>query len=143
MAIALNKCNAFVADIHNGVHNLATGTLKISLSNTATTAANSVWADISGNDLGTAGGYTAGGATVTIASSTQTSGTYKLISSTPVVWTATAAGIGPFRYVTMRNSTPGAGPLIGWYDYGSSITLANTETFTVTFDGTNGIFSRT
>jgi hypothetical protein len=141
--VALNKCNAFVADIHNAVHNLASDVLKLSLSNTATVATNSVWANISGNDLGTAGGYTAGGATVGITSSTQTSGTYKLIASGTVVWTATAAGIGPFRYVTLRNSTPGAGPLIGWYDYGSSITLANTETFTVTFDGTNGIINCT
>ena len=141
MAIVFNKCNTFIADIHNKVHNLSADVLKLSLSNYPTLATHSVWADISANDLATAGGYAAGGAVVTVASSTQTSGTYKLISNTSITWTATSAGIGPFRYLTLRNSTPAIQPLIGWFDYGSSITLANTEPFTITFDPTNGLFS--
>ena len=30
-------------------------------------------------------------------------------------------------------------PLIGWWDYGASMTLDDGETFTVDFDATNGV----
>ena len=137
----LSKFNAFVADIHNKVHNLGADTLKVLLTNSAPVATNSVKADITG-ELSTANGYTAGGATVGITSSTQSSGTYKLIASANTVWTASGA-VGPFRYAVLYNSTPASGNLIGWLDYGSSISLANTDTFTIQWDGTNGIFSCT
>ena len=136
----LSKFNAFVADIHNKVHNLGSDTLKVMLTNSAPTATNAVKADITG-ELSTANGYTAGGATVTISSSTQSSGTYKLMASN-TAWTASGA-VGPFRYVVLYNSTTGSGNLIGWLDYGSSISLANTDTFTVVWDAGNGIFSCT
>ena len=61
---------------------------------------------------------------------------------TDIVLTATGA-VGPFRYVVIYNDTPTspADPLIGWYDYGSSISLASGETFTVDFDATNGVLT--
>ena len=60
------------------------------------------------------------------------------VSGTQVVFTATAGGIGPFRYVILYNdtATSPADALIGWWDYASSITLADTETFTVKFSNT-------
>lgn len=137
----LSKFNAFVADIHNKVHNLGSDTLKVLLTNTAPVATNSVKADITG-ELSTANGYTAGGATVGITSSSQTSGTYKLIASGNTVWTATGA-VGPFRYAVLYNSTAASSQLIGWLDYGSSISLANTDTFTIVWDSSGGIFSCT
>ena len=137
----LSKFNAFVADIHNKVHNLGSDTLKVLLTNVAPVATNSVKADLSG-ELSTANGYTAGGATIGNTSSTQSSGTYKLIASGNTVWTATGA-VGPFRYAAVYNNTAGSANLIGWLDYGSSISLANTDTFTIQWDGTNGIFSCT
>jgi hypothetical protein len=75
-----------------------------------------------------------------VSSSAQTTGTYKLVLA-DVVFTAAGGSIGPFRYAVLYNDTPTspADPLIGWWDYGSSITLADTETFTVDFDGTNGV----
>jgi hypothetical protein len=33
----------------------------------------------------------------------------------------------------------GSDQLIAWFDYGSSITLANGETLDIDFDGTNGL----
>ena len=137
---AFNKFNAFVADIHNKVHALNSDTLKVLLTNSAPTATNAVKADITG-ELSTGNGYTSGGATVTVTSSTQTSGTYNLKASN-TAWTASGA-VGPFRYCVLYNSTTGSGNLIGWLDYGSSISLANTDTFTIQWDGTNGIFSCT
>lgn len=129
-----NKFNAFVADLANKVHNLGSDTLKFALSNTLPVATNSVFANIT--EITAGNGYTAGGTTSAQVSSTQTSGLYKLILTT-IVYTATG-NVGPLRYVVLYNSTPVAGPLIGWYDYGSSITLLATETLTVTVDGTNG-----
>jgi hypothetical protein len=58
------------------------------------------------------------------------------------VFTATAGGIGPFRYAIIYNSSA-TSKVVGYYDYGSSITLADTETFTVDFDPTNGMIQLT
>lgn len=131
-----NKFNSFVEDVAEKVHNLGADTLKIALTNTAPVATNTVLANITQITAGN--GYTTGGATVSITSSAQTSGTYKLVLA-DVVFTATGS-MGPFRYAVLYNDTPTSpvDPLIGWYDYGSSITLATNETFTVDFDPTNG-----
>jgi hypothetical protein len=55
------------------------------------------------------------------------------------VFTAASGTIGPFRYATLYNDTSTNDQLIGFWDYGSSITLQDTETFTVDFDATNGV----
>lgn len=136
MAI-FNKFNQFVADLANKKHDLSADVIKIMLTNTAPVATNAVKADIT--DITAGNGYTAGGTQATTTSSTQTSGTEKLILA-DVVFTATGA-VGPFRYAALYNDTQTspAKPLIGWYDYGSSISLANTETFTVDLDNVNGV----
>ena len=50
-----------------------------------------------------------------------------------IVITASGGTIGPFQYVVLQNDTPAAGPLIGWWDYGSAVTLQDGETFTIDF----------
>lgn len=89
-------------------------------------------------DLATGNGYTAGGAAATTVSSASTSGTTKLILNSPATWTATGA-VGPFRYALLVDST--VTTTLGYWDYGSSISLASGDTFAVTLDGTNGVFS--
>lgn len=131
-----NKFNAFVADISNKVHNLGSDQLKVALTNVAPTAPNAVLADIteiSYTNLSTRN--------ITTTSSTQSSGIYKLMLQT-LVLTASGA-VGPFRYIVLYNSTASGSPLIGWYDYGSAISLVSTNTFTITFDGTNGAIQLT
>ncbi len=135
-----NKINAFVEDVAEKVHNLGSDVLKVALTNTAPTASSTVWNTTAFPAPAAANGYTAGGNTPAITSSAQTSGTYKLVLA-DTVFTATAGGIGPFRYVILYNSTAAGGPIIGWYDYGSSITLLDTETLTVDFDATNGVLT--
>lgn len=107
------------------------------LTNTAPVATNSVKADLT--EISAGNGYTAGGTAPAITSSSQTSGTYKLVLA-DVVFTASGGTIGPFRYAVLYNDTPTspADPLIGWWDYGSSITLNAGETFTVDMDPTTG-----
>lgn len=129
------KFNSFVEAAAEKVHNFGADTLKVMLTNSAPLATNTVKADLT--DIAAGNGYTAGGTAVTITSSAQSSGTYKLVGSS-VVFTATGA-VGPFRYAVLYNSTATNSELIAFWDYGSSVTLANTETFTVAFDGTNGI----
>lgn len=134
-----NKYNCFVENLAEKVHNLQSDTLKIALTNTAPTASDTVWNTTVYPAPVAANGYTAGGNTLTVTSSSQTSGTYKLVVSDSV-FTAAGGAIGPFRYVVLYNSTA-TGAVIGYYDYGSSITLNDTETFTVDFDQTNGVLT--
>ena len=138
---AFNKFNAFAAAMPNGGVNLSSDTIKFLLTNTLPVATNSIYSDISATELANGNGYTTGGATATLTSSSQSSGTYKYIASlASPTWTASGS-MGPFRYVVAYDSTPASNKyLIGWWDYGSALTLAATNTFTVTLDGTNGVF---
>jgi hypothetical protein len=131
---AFVKFQQFVEDLGKGVHNLDTGALKILLSNDAPSAANdAVKADLT-SELSTGGGYTSGGAALASVDFEQTGGTAAL-SAADLVFTASGGTIGPFRYAVLYNDTPTspADPLIGYWDHGSSITLADGETFTVDF----------
>jgi hypothetical protein len=124
-----NKFNCFVEDLAEKVHNLGSDTLKVMLTNSAPVASNTVKANLT--DISAGNGYTAGGTAVTVTASSQTSGTYSLVGN-DVVFTASGA-VGPFRYAVLYNDTSTSDSLIGWWDYGSNLTLANTETFTVDF----------
>lgn len=139
---SFNKFNAFVEHLAEKVHNLGSDTLKVALTNTAPSSANSTFSDIT--EISSGNGYTAGGTAATISSSSQTSGTYKLVLA-DVVFTASGGSIGPFRYAVLYNDTPTspADPLIGYWDYGSSVTLADTESFTVDFNASNGVLTLT
>lgn len=134
---AYNKFNSFVEAIAEKVHNLGSDTLKVVLTNTAPVASNTQLSNIT--QIANGNGYTTGGATVTVSASSQTSGTYKLVGSlASPTWTASGS-MGPFRYAVLYNDTATNDELIGYWDYGSSITLSSGDTFTIGLDGTNGI----
>ena len=124
---AFNKFNSFIEAVFEGQHNFASNTFKVYLSNTAPTAANSVKADIA--EIANGNGYTTGGQTVTISSSSQTGGTYTAAVNQTLTWTASVGNIASFRYAIMYNDTSATGLLVGWWDYGSSISPAAGETF--------------
>lgn len=134
-----NKFNQFVADIANKNCNLGSDSLKVMLTNTLPVATNAQYSDISASEVANGNGYTTGGTASTLTSSTQSSGTYKLILQS-VTFTASGA-VGPFRYAVLYDSTPTTKTLIGWWDYGSSISLASGDSFTVQFDGTAGVLT--
>lgn len=132
-----NKINVFVENLAEKVHNLQSDALTVALTATANApvATNSILTDI------TQVAYTNLSARVlTVSSSAQTSGTYKLVIA-DLVLTASGGSVAAFRYIVIYNDTPTspADPLICWFDYGSSLTLADGETLTLDFDGTNGL----
>jgi hypothetical protein len=132
---AYNKFNDFSEQLANGVQNFATDVYKVALSNTAPVATNTILSDIT--QISAGNGYTSGGSitTITLAEVTGTT----TVSGTQVVFTASGGSIGPFRYVVLYNDTTSSPnkPLVAWWDYGSSITLADGETFTVKFSNTS------
>ena len=130
-----NKFNDFSEQLVNGVHDFDANTFKVALSNSAPTASNTVLADIT--QISGTNGYTTGGTATTIAVS-ETSGT-TTVTGTQVVFTASGGSMGPFRYVVLYNdsATSPLDALLAWWDYGSSITLADGETFTVKFSNTS------
>jgi hypothetical protein len=122
-----NKFNAWAETMVEGA-NLGSDQFVIALTDSAPSATNSVLADI------TQISYTnLSSRNVTTTSASQTGGTFTLVLADLVM---TASGsVGPFRYVVLYDDTVAGDPLVGWWDYGSSITMANTETFTVDFTG--------
>jgi hypothetical protein len=130
-----NKLNGFVEHLAEGVHNLGSGALTLALSNTApgsegTPPTGSTAACVLANV--TQISYTnLSSRVLTTSASAQTAGTYALTVN-DLTLTASGGTVGPFRYVYIYNDTPTspADPLIGYFDYGSSITLADGETFT-------------
>jgi hypothetical protein len=124
--VAFNKIDSFVEALAEKVHNLGSDQLKVAITNSAPSASNTVLTnltEITYTNLSTRN-------VVTISSS-QTTGTYTLVL-TDLVLTASGA-VGPLRYIVLYNDTAASDELIGWWDYGSSISLASGETLTVDF----------
>lgn len=127
------KFQPFVEKLAEKVFNLQSDTLKVALTNVAPSAANAILTDI------TEIAYTFCSArALTVSSSAQTSGTYKLVIA-DLILTATGGAVGPFRYVVIYDDTAASDDLICYFDYGSAITLADTETLTLDFDASNGL----
>ena len=134
------KVNDFVEHVAEKVHNLSSDQLVVALSNTApasetsnpTADGNGVLANV------TQITYTnLSSRNITTSSSSVSSGTYQL-ALTDLTLTASGGSVGPFRYVYIYNDAPTspADPLIGYYDYGSSITLNDGEDILIDFAAT-------
>ena len=123
--------------------NAGTDTWQLILSNTAPNVATNTTA-VSATELGTAGGYTAGGVNCTVTSATSTAGVYKVILAAPgsPTWTASAGGF-TFQYVILYNLTQTQ--CIGYWDYGTPVVMngTNADTFTPTLDASGGTFTVT
>jgi hypothetical protein len=138
MAMSLTKFTCFATDIGLKKHQLNTDTLKTALTNTAPSVDQTVFDPVTNHPPPVAAdGYTTRGYAV---QNTFSAG--KLLG-VDIIITAGAGGIGPFRYVVLYNEDAANDELIGFYDYGSSVTLNQNETFTVDFDGSLGILTIT
>lgn len=130
-----NKFNSFVEALAEKVHNLGSDTLTVALcaSANAPVATNTQLSNL------TQISYTnLSSRVLTTSSSSQSAGTYKLVIA-DLTLTASGGSVAPFRYVVIYNDTATNDELIGWYDYGSDLTLANGESLTLDFDATNGL----
>lgn len=132
------KFNPFVENLAEKVFDLGSDTLKVALTNSAPLATYSQLSSIT--QISGTNGYTTGGTAATVSSSSQSSGTYKLVLA-DVVFTASGGSIGPFQYAVLYDDTATNDELIGWWDYGAAITLTNGNTFTVDFDPTTGVLT--
>ena len=118
----------FVYQLGLETHQLHSDTLKVYLSNTTPDAANdTVKTDIA--EITAQNGYSAGGSDITNTWSVS-NGTGQLAGA-DITWTSTGAGFGPFRYAILYNDTAASDNLIGYWDFGASVSCANGEEFTL------------
>ena len=127
----MSKINSFVENLAEGAINLGGAGLTVALTNTAHTA---TWDELA--DLTQVSYTNLSSRVITVTTSAQTDGTYKLVLA-DLVLTASGA-VGPFQYVYVYDDGSTGDKLCWYYDYGSAVTLADTDTFTLNFDGTNG-----
>ena len=125
----------FKEQLGKGVHDLATHDIKVVLAaaaNAPNVSTHDELADVT--QISATGGYTAGaggGYALSGESYTETSGTGTFTHTDPFVITASGGSVGPFRYLIYYNNTSTGDKLIGYLDYGSDITLADTETVSI------------
>ena len=134
MATQWTKFNLFVDALCKAQINLSTATVKVLLSNAAPPITAAKYSDIQAAELANGNGYTTGGIAVPGLALSNANGVETLADSQTVV-TASTGNLGPFRYVTFYDSTSNV--LIGFYDYGQSVTLNGLagETFTIQSGG--------
>ena len=125
------KFYATVEAIHEKKIDLSSDVLKLMLTNTAPSLSNTQKTDIT--EISAGNGYSAGGPTLTVTSSAQSSGLYSLVVSDLTI-TASGGSIGPWRYAVIYSDTS-TNDLLLWYaDYGYSITVASGQSATFDFD---------
>ena len=128
------KFQSFVEAVAEKVHNLGSDTLTVALTTNANAPVNTNTILVNLTEIA----YTdCSTRVITTSTSAQTAGTYKLVMTD---LTLTSSGtVGPFQWVIIYNDTATNDELIAYFDYGSEITLNNTETFLLDFDPTNGL----
>jgi hypothetical protein len=134
MAVAFSKVDSFVENLAEKLIDLSGNGLTVALTNTAHTAA---WDELA--DLTQVSYANCSARVITVSTSAQTSGTYKLVCAD---LTLTASGaVGPFQYIYIYDDNSTGDKLIGYYNYGSPVTLAAGDLFIIDFDGSNGVLT--
>jgi len=128
MAVTINFYNSYKDDLHKGTIDVTSDTIKVALCSSSYTpsASHNFFDDIT-NELTTAGGYTAGGATIT--SPTVTSGVFDAANTSWSSATFTA------RYAIVYKSTGTAGtsPLMFYIDFGQNESPSS-QTFSINWN---------
>ena len=127
---SFNKFENWVKAICEKEVDCDTDTFKIYLSNaTPSASADLVKTDLA--EITNQNGYTAPATVPGTNTSDQTGGVYSLLATGDVSWTASGGSFGPFQYVVLYDDTHASDALVGWWDYGSAISVNTGETFTV------------
>lgn len=121
--------NTFGEEMGDETHDLASDTLKVLLTNTAPSVANAVKADLT--EIASGNGYTAGGTALTGVTWSQTGGTSTLAFGTDLTFTAAVGTMATFRYLELYNDTAANDELIAHLDYGTTVSLAAGQSFTL------------
>lgn len=134
-----NKFEQFVEDVLLGVHTFNTDVIKVALcaAANAPVATDSVLADL------TEILYTnLVSQTLTVSGVAQVAGVARVFID-DFALEASGGAVATFRYIVLYNDTSAADSLIGWYDYGSDVTLLDTQQLILDFNAVNGAFSIT
>ena len=134
MATSFTKINSFVENLAEKLIDLSGAALTVALTNTAHT---STWDELA--DLTEVSYANCSSRVITVGASSQTAGTYKLVC-TDLTLTASGA-VGPFQYIYIYDDGSTGDKLIGYYDYGSAVTMASGDTFKIDFDGSAGVLT--
>ena len=131
MSVTLSKNYYLTLDLGSGLINFTSNTLKLAFTDTAPTTATHVYADIV-SPLALTNMATS--PALTSVTWTQSTGTATLGAAT---WTGTSqtGNFGSFRYIVIYDDTAASKNILGWYDYGSEVTLngVNGDQLTITF----------
>lgn len=136
---AFQKIPDFAEQVLRGVHNFSAHTFKVALTNTAPAASAAGLANITQIN---GGAYTAGGYQLDAVVLSEEAGAAKVTIADEVI-TASGGAIGPLRFAVVYNDSAAGKPLVGYVDYGSSITLADGEGLTLDFDAVDGVLTLT
>lgn len=129
------KFQPFAEHVYEKVHNLGSDQLVVALCASANAPVNT---NALLSDLTVISYTNLSSRNLTTSSSAQSSGTYKLVIA-DLTLTASGGSVAAFRYIVIFNDTAASDQLICFFDYGSSLTLADGESLTLDFDGTNGL----
>jgi hypothetical protein len=129
---SFQKINDFVDQLLQGKHDFSAAghVFKVYATNaTPDPAADAIKTDLA--EITPANGYPSGGSDIQNTLS-ETGGT-ATVGGTDVVWTASGGSFGPLRWICLYNDTQTTPlrPLVGFWDYGSVVTVLAAETFTV------------
>ena len=132
----LTKVYSFIEAVFETKHDFSADSFKLLLTNTAPSLSNTQKSDLT--EISAGNGYSAGGVSLTITSSSQSSGLWTWIVADASL-SASGGSIGPWRYAVLYNDTSANDLIVGWLDYNYSVTIASGQTVSFDFDGTSGL----
>ena len=132
----LIKFYSLIEAVFEKQHDFSSDTFKLLLSNTAPSLSNTQKTDIT--EISAGNGYSAGGISLTITSSSQSSGLWTWIVADASV-TASGGSIAGWRYAVLYNDSSASDLLVGYLDYGYTVTIASGQTVDFNFDNTSGL----